>query len=207
MKLYLIRHGESYVNLPDWQKGYIDVGLTELGHQQAHALAKWLPSHIPTIDMLYTSTMKRAQETASYIAKTYDQPIHEDDRLREAGNNRSDHTPWASEDLPHEVADFWASERPFSLFILQEHSETWMHFRTRVGLFIEDMVENYRDKIVVAVCHGGVVTAAFDHVFNVGAWQQCDIRNHNTGITHFEYVNLPNREKWWLHYHNRVEHL
>ena len=46
MKLYLIRHGESYINLPDWQKGYIDVGLTELGHQQAHALAKWLPSHI-----------------------------------------------------------------------------------------------------------------------------------------------------------------
>ena len=82
-----------------------------------------------------------------------------------------------------------------------------MHFRTRVGLFIEEMVELHRDKIVVAVCHGGVAEATFDHIFNVGPWRRTEIWNHNTGVSHFEYVELPRRETWRLHFHNRVEHL
>ena len=66
-----------------------------------------------------------------------------------------------------------------------------MHFRTRVGLFIEDLVECCRGNTIVAVCHGGVVEAAFDHIFNIGPWRRTEIWNTNTGITHFEYVELP----------------
>ena len=35
MHLYLVRHGQSYVNLPDWAKGNTDEPLTELGQKQA----------------------------------------------------------------------------------------------------------------------------------------------------------------------------
>ena len=42
MHFYLIRHGQSYVNLSDWA-GHLDAGLTELGKRQAAALAAWLP--------------------------------------------------------------------------------------------------------------------------------------------------------------------
>ena len=64
MQLYLIRHGQSYVNLEEWQHGNTDEGLTELGQQQAARLAAWLPTHLPRIDALYASTMRRARETA-----------------------------------------------------------------------------------------------------------------------------------------------
>ena len=60
MHLYLIRHGQSFVNLREWDKGNVDVGLTPLGQRQAAALAGWLPSVIPTVDALYASTMLRA---------------------------------------------------------------------------------------------------------------------------------------------------
>ena len=63
MHLYLIRHGQSYVNLPDWDSGNVDEGLTELGQQQAAALAAWLPGKLPQVDVIYASTMKRARET------------------------------------------------------------------------------------------------------------------------------------------------
>ena len=130
------------------------------------------------------------------------------DRLREIGNNRLDHTPWPPEKLPQEYSDYWASERPFSTTTpMVDGGETFMHFRTRVGLFIEEMVEQHRDQVVLAVCHGGVVEAAFDHIFNIGPWRRCEVWNHNTGITHFQYVGLPRRETWRLHYHNRTEHL
>lgn len=207
MHLYLIRHGESFVNLKDWDKGNTDEGLTPLGQRQAHALAAWLPQEMNHVDALYASTMKRARETAVPIAAAYDVPIHHDDRLREVGNNRLDHQPWPSDDLP-DYGNFWGSERPFSAITPnREGGESLMHSRVRVGHFIEELIEKHRDETVVAICHGGVVEMAFDHMFNVGSFRRCEVWSKNTGVTHFEYVEHPSRETWRLHYHNRVEHL
>jgi broad specificity phosphatase PhoE len=208
MHLYLIRHGESHINLASWDNGNTDVGLTELGRRQANALADWLPEGIPTVDALYASTMRRAMETAEFVAAAYDMPIAPDDRLREIGNNRWDHSAWPEEELPREYAEYWASERPFSTTTpLAPGGETFMHFRTRVGLFVEEILEKHPDGAALCVCHGGVIEAAFDHIFNVGAWRHCEVWNHNTGITHFEYVAHPRRERWRLHYNNRISHL
>ena len=207
MKLYMIRHGESYVNLKDWAGGNVDAGLTPLGQAQAAALGEWLPSHIPHIDALYASTMQRAQETAAPVAQAYDIPITLDNRLREIGNNKLTGDPWPSDGLP-EYGDFWGSEQPFST-ITPGHpeGESLMHFRIRVGQFIEEMLVKHRGEVVVAVCHGGVIELAFDHMFNIGPWRRCEVWSKNTGIAYFEYVEHPMRELWRLYYHNRGEHL
>ncbi len=208
MHLYFVRHGQSFVNLKEWQNGNTDEGLTDLGRQQVEALAGWLPGQLPAVDAMYASTMRRARETAGLLAAAYDCEISFDDRLREVGNNRYDHTPYPSDDLPKEYAGYWASERPFAPTTpLVEGGETFMHFRTRVGLFIEETVERHPEQTVIAVCHGGVVEAAFDHIFNIGPWRRCEIWNTNTGVTHFEYVAIPRREAWRLHFHNRIDHL
>lgn len=208
MNLYLIRHGQSFVNLKEWEQGNVDAGLTVLGQRQAAALGAWLPRHIPHVDALYASTMARARETAAAANAAYALPIHFDDRLREVGNNRFDHSPWPNEDLPKDYADFWGSARPFSPVVLKgDLGETFMHFRTRVGLFIEEITAAHRGQTVLVVCHGGVVEAAFDHIFNIGPWRRCEVWDHNTAVTHFEFVEHPGREVWRLHYHNRIEHL
>ncbi|VAW30736.1 hypothetical protein MNBD_CHLOROFLEXI01-1118 [hydrothermal vent metagenome] len=207
MHLYMIRHGQSYVNLKDWTGGNSDEGLTQLGQDQADALGLWLPTEIKKIDVLYASTMKRAQETATPIAKAYSIPIVNDDRLREIGNNRLDHTPWPSDDLP-EYGSFWGSERPFSTITPDRpDGESLMHFRVRVGRFIETVLETHQQQTVVAVCHGGVIELAFDHMFNIGPWRRCEVWSKNTGIAHFEFVEHALRETWRLYYHSRVEHL
>lgn len=207
MQLYLIRHGQSYVNLQDWTEGNQDTGLTDLGQRQAAALATWIAAAVPHIDVLYASTMSRARETAEAVAQAYDKNIYFDDRLREIGNNRADHAPWPSDDLP-EYSDYWGSERPFhSVTPTREGGESLMHFRTRIGAFIEDVLERHRDQVVVAVCHGGVIELTFDHIFNIGPWRRCEVWCKNTGITRFEYVEHPRREMWRLHYHSRAEHL
>ena len=207
MKLYMIRHGESYVNLKEWDGGNVDAGLTPLGQAQAAALAKWLPTEIDHIDALYASTMQRAQETAAPISQTYNIPITPDDRLREIGNNKLTGEPWPSDGLP-EYGDFWGSERPFSTITPDRpQGESLMHFRIRIGQFIEEAVQKHRGQTVVAVCHGGVIELAFDHVFNIGPWRRCEVWSKNTGIALFEYVEHPLREIWRLCYHSRVEHL
>lgn len=209
MHLYLIRHGQSFVNLESWTDGNVDMGLTELGDRQAAALAAWLPAKVPAVDALYASTMARARETAAAVAAPYGAQIQFDDRLRELGNNRFDHSPWPNEELPRRYMEYWASGRPFSPVVdaIDNQSETYMHFRTRVGLFVEFAANLHRGQTVLVVCHGGVVDACFDHIFNVGPWRRCEVWNHNTALTHFEYVEHPGREVWRLHFHNRVEHL
>jgi probable phosphoglycerate mutase len=82
-----------------------------------------------------------------------------------------------------------------------------MHFRVRVGHFLEDLIEKYHKQVVLAVCHGGVIELAFDHVFNIGPFRRCEVWCKNTSVTYFEYVEHPLREAWRLHYHGRVEHL
>lgn len=208
MHLYLIRHGQSYVNLPDWPNGNTDEGLTDLGKAQAARLAAWLPTHVPQVDVIYASTMRRTRETVAAVAEAYDLPIRFDDRLREIGNNRFDHTPWPNDALPREFSDYWGTSRPFSPITLDDiGGETFIHFRTRVGLAIEEIVAAHPQQVVLIVAHGGIVDAAFDHIFNVGPWRRCEVWDHNTAVTHFEYINLPERETWRLHYHNRTDHL
>lgn len=54
MELIVIRHGQSYVNLGNWRElDSMDAGLTELGHQQAQALQKWLDDNQKSADVLY----------------------------------------------------------------------------------------------------------------------------------------------------------
>lgn len=207
MDLYMIRHGQSYVNLKSWNNGNSDEGLTDLGQRQAAALAAWMPEHIPSIDVLYASTMKRARETAEAVAGAYDIDIQPDDRLREIGNNRLDHTPWPSDDLP-EYGDHWGSERPFaSITPERDAGESFMHFRVRVGSFLEYLIQQHQGETVVAVCHGGVIELTYDHVFNVGPFRRCEVWSKNTGIARFRHVEHAGRETWRLHYHSRVDHL
>ena len=210
MQLYLIRHGQSYVNLREWDKGNADEPLTKLGVEQAHKLAAWLPGHLPKVDAIYASTMQRARQTAQIVSSSYDLTPILDDRLRELGNNRADHSAYDMDDLPSEWAEYWGA-RPFAPTMVGfDDVETVMHARTRVGLFVEEIVDQHRDRdeVIVAVCHGGVVECVFAHVFNVGPWSRCEVWDHNTALSHFEYVAAPGkRSVWRLHYHNRIAHL
>ncbi|MEM1230184.1 MAG: histidine phosphatase family protein [Pseudomonadota bacterium] len=62
-RLYLIRHGEAAAGFA----GHRDPGLSDLGREQAHAVARALAS--VTQAELYSSPLARAQETAAPLAE------------------------------------------------------------------------------------------------------------------------------------------
>lgn len=209
MHLLLIRHGQSFVNLDDWDQGYIDVGLTPLGQQQAASLARWMADNVH-IDVLYTSTMARTIETVQYIEQATGLQAKPDDRLREFGNCYRDGMAIAPEDMPIQYAEFWGTERPYTP--ISGTGESWTLFRARVGSFVDDVVACHSngepETMVVVVCHGGVIDAVFDTIFNVGLHRRVEILSHNTGMVHWEYQRAkPGREPWRLHAHGLVQHL
>lgn len=81
MKFYFIRHGETDWNKEKRLQGRTDIPLNETGRQQARdALKKIIPLNL---DLIVSSPLIRAKETALIINETLRLPIHFDDRLVE----------------------------------------------------------------------------------------------------------------------------
>jgi 2,3-bisphosphoglycerate-dependent phosphoglycerate mutase len=62
-KLVLVRHGQSSWNLENRFTGWTDVGLTDLGRQEAHEAGKLLREGGYVFDVAYTSVLRRAIQT------------------------------------------------------------------------------------------------------------------------------------------------
>ncbi len=62
-KLVLVRHGQSTWNLENRFTGWTDVGLTDLGVQEAHEAGNLLGEGGYVFDVAYTSVLRRAIQT------------------------------------------------------------------------------------------------------------------------------------------------
>lgn len=83
-KLYLVRHGETEWNRAGRFQGHTDVELSEVGRDQARALAERLRSR--EIAAVASSDLRRARETAEIIAALLNAPLAGVDAgLRERG--------------------------------------------------------------------------------------------------------------------------
>lgn len=212
MEIYLIRHGESLINVEELREKLkreeFDAGLTEAGRHQAQRLADWLPENIPSIDALYTSTMKRALETCEYVEGVYKIKAATEDRLREFSNNYADHTAIPGDTLPEKFTHISIYEKPFAPIAEDEPNiESWSDFRVRVGQFLEELIQKHMGQVVMLVSHGGVVNVVLDTIFNAGMYRQTNVHVKNTSITHFEYMGLGDRETWRLYSIGQADHL
>ena len=62
-KLVLVRHGQSTWNLENRFTGWTDVGLTDLGREEAHEAGKLLRDGGYIFDVAFTSVLRRAIQT------------------------------------------------------------------------------------------------------------------------------------------------
>jgi len=85
-RLVLLRHGESVWNKENRFTGWIDVGLTERGAQQALDSARALKKEGYTFDVAFTSVLKRAIKTLWIALEEMDLmwiPVHRSWHLNE----------------------------------------------------------------------------------------------------------------------------
>ena len=86
ISLVLVRHGQSTWNEQNLFTGWIDVGLSDLGRQEAHSAAKLLLDGHYTFDVAFTSVLKRAIQTLWIILEDMDLmwiPVYRSWRLNE----------------------------------------------------------------------------------------------------------------------------
>lgn len=83
MKIYMIRHGETDWNKTRRLQGQVDIPLNEFGRKLARETAPALLD-VP-FDVVYTSPLKRAKETAKIVIGDRRIPIIEEPRIMEMG--------------------------------------------------------------------------------------------------------------------------
>lgn len=206
-ELILIRHAQSHANVNPVVAGMRgDLGLTDIGRRQAELLRDRLRSEQRTADVLYASTLPRAQETARYVAEAIGLPIKDEDDLQELRVGAADgmsNDDWSARwpGLRESVA-----ANPFQEFA--PGGESWATFLARVGSALTSLVTRHPDQRVVAVTHGGVIHASFAAAFGLGPTApQVRINPENTSINQWAYHPEPGQPCWTLQSFNDAWHL
>ncbi len=151
--LYLVRHGENWANITkEFSSRRVDYSLTPKGVLQAQQTAEYFRSK--KIDAIYSSPLKRAQETAQIIADALGLPVVVQENLREV--NVGDLEGQAP------TAELWAYHNAVVLDWLTGHPERRFpkgeDYRTlcrRMRAAVEEMIRGRKGGNIIAVGHGG----------------------------------------------------
>jgi broad specificity phosphatase PhoE len=148
--LLLVRHGETDWNRDGRWQGHSDTHLNDVGREQAAQLA----AELNGVDVVYSSDLARARETADILAEHLGLPVRVDPRLRERSFGK-----WEGKTAPEIEAEFadpharWlAGEGPGA-----DDAEPFAEFDARVQAFLAEVLERHPGETVLVVAHGGSI--------------------------------------------------
>jgi probable phosphoglycerate mutase len=185
--LFLIRHGrsdESSYDMIDTPRGsQWDPPLSETGREQAELLARRLLLMDPQPAVVYSSTLRRALETAAPYAKHAGIEFHTDEDLIEAHIGE-----WEAKTFEEILA---SDDQMLHRFRNQDAiwenapgAESVEQFRSRVGGAIDRILERHPEGNVVVIAHGGVINGYAGRV--LGLEQAMFFLPENTSVNSIE---------------------
>ena len=182
MKLLLIRHGQSVANTEGRLQGQFDSPLTELGRDQALALARRLAREKWVLSAIYASDLVRAAETADILAAELNAPLVFDKRLREYDVGVLTGLIWAEIESLH--PDIWRAlhqGRGWGHIPGEEGAET---LRTRLAAMLSDIQSNHDGgENVALVSHGGSLGMLLIHLLGMDARRPSPFRFGNVSLS------------------------
>jgi broad specificity phosphatase PhoE len=149
--LLLVRHGGTDWNRDGRWLGGSDARLTDVGREQARALAQQLDGEI---DVLYSSDLARARETAEIVAAKLGLEVRLDPRLRERGFGSWEGL--TTTEIEERFADAhrrWLAGEGAGA----DDAEAFEDFSARVEDFLSDVLRLHPGEEVLVVSHGGSI--------------------------------------------------
>lgn len=161
-KWYLIRHGETDFNKKRFFYGKVDVSINETGKEQAALLHQLMKGK--SISRVYTSQLKRTQETAAIIFPDQNPTAYKALNERDFGlwEGRTANEIQAAFPL---VWEEWL-ESPFE--VTPSKAEPFEKFKERVWSIVQEIRERADPEIVI-VGHLGVLRLIYQFLVNMEA--------------------------------------
>ena len=183
-RFIILRHGETEWNVASRIQGHTDSELTLLGWKQAAALGRRMEGE--TFDVLISSDLGRAYNTADSVATRTGHEIVSDPRLRERSFGVAEGLTYG--ELDHQYPDAFSRVRETDPDFVIPGGESRREFQARVKVAFESLAAEYDGKRVAIVCHGGVLAALY-RVMNdiaVGAPHPIPIANASYNAVAFD---------------------
>ena len=148
-ELILVRHGEAEHLAEGIIGGSSDFSLTDRGRKQIALTGKRLKELFGTrIEIIYSSDLKRASESAMIIQKEINVPITFDSRLREMSRgNANGMTVEEAKSIRIPQSE------PMLDWIPYPEGESWRMLRDRASVALKE-IEQKEEEVVLFVGHG-----------------------------------------------------
>lgn len=146
MDILITRHGQTEWNVLKRVQGKVDIELNENGRNQATITTKKL--ELEKIDLIISSPLKRALQTAQIINQSKKIPIIIDERISERDFGEFE----GKETTDFNFEEFWS----YKANKKYEKAENIKDFFDRIYKFLDETKERYKNKRILIVTHGGV---------------------------------------------------
>ena len=200
-RIILMRHGESAGNAAGLHQGQKDFELTSTGKSQAASLARRWTKESRHFDLIISSPLKRAHETAVILANELNVPIEVEPLWMERDNGL------LSGLRPEEGQQI--SPRPGFMHPYQPVGETgesqWALF-IRAGQAIQAMLSKTPGHYLV-VSHGGILNLAMYAILGIPLQANFTGPRFRFGNTAFATLSYrPDEHKWTVYGVNDQNH-
>ena len=145
MRVLIIRHGQTDWNKQGLLQGTIDIPLNDVGIEQAVNARAQLENE--KIDVCFCSPLTRTRQTADALLDGSGVPIIYDERIVERGFGEFE----GSSIYDIDFDSTWIPGSPS----ICKGMESFEMLYERVADFFDDIYEEYKDKTVLVVTHGG----------------------------------------------------
>jgi alpha-ribazole phosphatase len=182
MRLVLARHGATANNLEQRYTGQSDAPLSAVGLRQAEALGARLAHE--RFDLIVSSDLLRARQTADAIARHNPAPLRLDAALREValgiweGKTRAEIMASA----PEELARWQAEAETYA----PPGGESVTQLRDRVVRALTRWQAEHEQGSVLWVTHGGVIGVLLCYALGVDVKHRGQFRRDNCALTELD---------------------
>ena len=182
-KLYLLRHGQSEWNILNKVQGQEDINLTDKGIEQAKKAADRLYNE--EIDLIYTSDLKRAYETAKIVGSRLNLDINKVEGLREINFGI-----WQGLKLDEIKKDY---ESEYSLWRKEPHklnletAEKLSELQDRMLKTTNELIMRNPNRNILLVSHGTAIKALILGILDIDISKYNKITIGNVGLSIIEF--------------------
>lgn len=186
----LLRHGESEGNSSGVLQGQSDYPLTPLGVEQAKRLALFWKSNQVKYDLIISSPLLRASQTAEIIASSLKVPLEFDPDWKERNFGQLQGIGLQDIDQQIPPVDFYQPYVPIG-----GDGESQLDLYTRASLALQKLVRLPAGEYLV-VSHGGILNKTLYVILGItpqGHYNSPIFHFGNTGYAQFRYSSSSRR--------------
>lgn len=165
MKLIFVRHAQTFNNAEGKINGRLDdksTFLTPQGIDEAIRLSHF--AELKKVNIIYSSPLHRAVQTASHAAEKLNLEVKTDKRLVECNFGK-----WEGKTTKELGKEWEKREKSRYTYIYPgefngKKGESYKQLFPQVKSFIQDIIKNHNKKdIILIICHTGIILNVWKH--------------------------------------------